>query len=77
MLCLFFEVWVILFNVLGSINFIFLPFLMIEENPIVHMYHNFIINLSIDGHLGLVYFLAIMNISVMHKDVQVSPWCNI
>lgn len=50
---------------------------MIEKNPIVHMYHNFIINLSIDEHLGLVYFLAIMNISVMHKDVQVSPWCNI
>lgn len=49
---------------------------MIKENPTVHMYCNFIISLSIDGHLGLVYFLAIVNISVMHKDVQVSPWYN-
>lgn len=50
---------------------------MNEKNPTVHMYHNFIISLSIDGHLGLVYFFGIMNISVMHKNVQVSPWCNI
>lgn len=42
---------------------------MVEQYPIVWMYHVFIIHSLVDGHLGSFYFLAIMN--NVHLNIQV------
>ena len=36
------------------------------------MYHNFLIHLSADGHLGCFYVLAFVNSAVMNTGVHVS-----
>ena len=36
------------------------------------MYHNFLIHLSADGHLGCLHFLAVVNSAVMNFGVHVS-----
>ena len=36
------------------------------------MYHNFFIQSSVDGHLGCLHVLAIVNSSVMNNGIHVS-----
>ena len=43
-----------------------------ELNSIVYMYHNFLIHLSANGHLGCFHVLAVENSAVMNIGVHVS-----
>ena len=38
----------------------------------MYMYHNFFIQSSVDGHLGCLHVLAIVNSSVMNNGIHVS-----
>ena len=45
---------------------------MAKYYSIVHMYHNFFIHLSVDGHLGCFHVLAVVNSAAMNNGVHVS-----
>ena len=45
---------------------------MAEYASIVYMYHNFFIHSSVDGHLGCLHVLAIINSAAMNTEVHVS-----
>ena len=47
-------------------------FFMAEEYSIVHIYHIFLIQSSVDGHLGYFHVLAIVNSAVENMWVHVS-----
>ena len=38
----------------------------------MHMYHNFFIHSSVDGHLGYFHVLAIVNCAAMNNWIHVS-----
>ena len=38
----------------------------------VYMYHNFFIHSSVDGHLGCIHVLAIVNSAVVNSGIYVS-----
>ena len=45
---------------------------MAEKYFILYMYHNFFIFSSVDGHLGCIHVLAIVNSAAMNIGVHVS-----
>ena len=45
---------------------------MAEKYPIVCIYHNFFIHLSVSGHLGCFHVLAIVNSPAMNNGMHVS-----
>ena len=47
-------------------------FLIAESYSIVYMYHNFLIHLSADGHLGCLHVLAVINSAAMNIGVHMS-----
>ena len=51
---------------------------MTEQYSIVYMYHNFLIYLSADGHLGCFHVLAIVISASVNIGVHIEfwfPWC--
>ena len=44
---------------------------MAEYASIVYMYHNVFIHSSVDGHLGCLHVLAILNSAVMNIGVHI------
>ena len=53
-------------------NGIILSFFMAESYSIVSIYHIFLIQLSVNGHLGCLHVLAVVNSPAMHMRVHVS-----
>ena len=53
-------------------NGIVVFFFMAEEYSIAYIYHIFLIQSSVDGHLGCFHVLAIENRAVMNMQVNVS-----
>ena len=49
-----------------------IPFLTAKSYSIVCTCHTFLIHLSIDGHLGYFYILAIMSSASVNIGVQIS-----
>ena len=45
-----------------------------EQYSIVRMYRTWLINASVDGHLGCLYFLALVNDIAVNTHVQVCAW---
>jgi len=45
---------------------------MAEQYSIVYMFHNILIHLSVDGHLGCFHVLAIVNSAAMNNGIHVS-----
>ena len=45
---------------------------MVEQYSVVYMYHNFFIHSSVDGHLGCVHVLAIVNSAPVNNGIHVS-----
>ena len=73
-----FSFWLTSLCIIGS-SFIHLIktdskvfFLTVEQYPIVHMYHNFLIDSSANGHLGCFHALDIVNSAVMNIRIHMS-----
>ena len=56
---------------------LFQCFSMSEQYSIVYMYHFFLIDSSVDGHIGCFHVLDIANSAEMNIGVQVSFWMNV
>jgi hypothetical protein len=46
-------------------------FFVAEQNSVVYKYHIFLIHLSVVGHFGCFYSLAIVNSAAINMGVQV------
>ena len=57
-----------------NLNGIILCFLWLNNIPLHYIYHIFIIDSSVDGHLGCFHVLAIINSAVMNIVMHVSFW---
>ncbi|WP_261105342.1 hypothetical protein, partial [Streptococcus mitis] len=71
-----FSIWLISLNIIPSrsihvvANGTILFFFMAEKYSTVYIYHIFFIQLSVDGHLGCIHILVIVNNASMNIGVH-------